>query len=106
MPTIGGRSFSLSLPEVDIPRIPYLAQGTVIPANYGNFLAMLGDNQREAEVVSPLSTMKQALTEALAEVGGAGPKEITLYTYLYPNSAAYHREVINIVNAEARNRGV
>lgn len=106
VPTIGGRSFSLSLPEVDLPRIPYLAQGTVIPANYGNFLAMLGDNQREAEVVSPLSTMKQALTEALAEAGGAGPKEITLYTYLYPNSAAYHREVINIVNAEARNRGV
>ena len=106
VPTIGGRSFSLSLPEVDLPRIPYLAQGTVIPANYGNFLAMLGDNQREAEVVSPLSTMKQALTEALAEAGGTGPKEITLYTYLYPNSAAYHREVINIVNAEARNRGV
>lgn len=106
VPTIGGRSFSLSLPEVNIPRIPYLAQGTVIPANYGNFLAMLGDNQREAEVVSPLSTMKQALTEALAESGGAGPKELVVYTYLYPNSAAYHREVINIVNAEARNRGV
>ena len=106
VPTIGGRSFSLSLPEVNIPRIPYLAQGTVIPANYGNFLAMLGDNKREAEVVSPVSTMKQAMIEALAESGGAGPKELVVYTYLYPNSAAYHREVINIVNAEARNRGV
>lgn len=105
VPTIGGRSFSLSLPEVDLPRIPYLAQGTVIPANYGNFLAMLGDNKREAEVVSPVSTMKQAMLEALAESGGTGPKELVVYTYLYPNSAAYHREVINIVNADARNKG-
>ena len=30
---------------------------------------MLGDKTREAEVVSPLSTMKQALMEALAESG-------------------------------------
>jgi hypothetical protein len=66
---------------------------------------MLGDNKREAEVVSPVSTMKQAMLEALAESGGAGPKELVVYTYLYPNSAAYHREVINIVNADARNKG-
>lgn len=106
VPGIGGKSFHLDLGTIDLPRIPYLAQGTVIPANYGNFLAMLGDNKREAEVVSPISTMKQAMLEALAEAGGNGPKEITLYTYLYPNSAAYHREVINIVNEDARNRGV
>lgn len=105
VPGIGGRSFHLDLDSVDIPRIPYLAQGTVVPANYGNFLAMLGDNKREAEVVSPVSTMKQAMLEALAESGGTGPKELVVYTYLYPNSAAYHREVINIVNADARNKG-
>ena len=105
VPTIGGKSFSVDLPDIDLPRIPYLAQGTVIPANYGNFLAMLGDNKRETEVVSPISTMKQAMLEALAEAGGNGPKEITLYTYLYPNSAAFNREVISIVNADAANRG-
>ena len=105
VPGIGGNSFHIDLSAVHIPSIPYLAQGTVIPANYGNFLAMLGDNKREAEVVSPVSTMKQAMLEALAEAGTA-PKEITVYTYLYPNSAAYHREVINIVNEDARNRGV
>ena len=31
------------------------------------FAAILGDNNRETEVVSPLSTMKQALKEALEE---------------------------------------
>lgn len=50
--------------------IPKLATGTVVPANYGEFAAILGDNKRETEVVSPLSTMKQALIEALAESGG------------------------------------
>lgn len=51
-------------------QIPKLATGTVVPANYGEFAAILGDNKRETEVVSPLSTMKQALIEALAESGG------------------------------------
>jgi hypothetical protein len=46
--------------------LPALAKGTVIPANYGNFAAILGDNRKEPEVVSPLSTMKQAVLEALA----------------------------------------
>ena len=105
VPEIGGETFGFNLSMIDIPELPYLAKGTVVPANYGEFLAVLGDNKREAEVVSPLSTIKKAVAEAMAESGGAGPKEITLYTYLYPNSAAYHREIINIVNADARNRG-
>lgn len=105
VPEIGGQSFGLNLDQIDIPEIPYLAQGTVVPANYGNFLAVLGDNKREAEVVSPLSTIKKAVMEANAESGGASPKEIVIYTYLYPNSAAYHREVVKIVNDDKRNRG-
>lgn len=32
--------------------IPKLATGTVVPASHGEFLAMLGDNKRETEVVS------------------------------------------------------
>jgi hypothetical protein len=56
---------------------PKFATGTVVPANYGEFLGVLGDNKRETEVVSPLSTMKQAMLEALAERGG-GNKDITI----------------------------
>lgn len=66
----------------DTPKIPHLATGAAIPANYGEFLAVLGDNKRETEVVSPLSTMKQAFMEALAESnfsGDSGEKEINLY---------------------------
>lgn len=49
-----------------ISSIPLLASGAVVPPN-NQFLAMLGDNKKETEIVSPLSTMKEALMEALAE---------------------------------------
>lgn len=61
-----GQDWHFSTPESP-PLIPKLATGTVVPANYGEFTAILGDNKREPEVVSPLSTMKQAVMEALAE---------------------------------------
>lgn len=58
--------------QLDEVHIPKLATGTYVPANYGEFLAVLGDNKREAEVVSPISAMKQAMAEVLAEYGGTG----------------------------------
>lgn len=61
--------------------IPQLATGTVIPANYGRFAAILGDNKREPEVVSPLSIMKQAVLDALAE-NGSQKQPITIPIYL------------------------
>lgn len=60
------------VPAISYPQIPKLATGTYVPANYGEFLAVLGDNKREAEVVSPISAMKQAMAEVLAEYGGMG----------------------------------
>ena len=101
----GGETFGFDIPNIDLPEIPRLATGTVVPANYGNFLAVLGDNKRETEVVSPLSTIKKAVAEAMAESGGNSPKEIVLYTYLYPNSSAFHREVIKVVNSDKARRG-
>ena len=41
---------------------------------------MLGDNKTETEIVSPLSTMKQAMIEAMQEAGFSG--NITINTYL------------------------
>ena len=54
------------------PKIPRLATGTVVPANYGEFTAVLGDNKRDPEIVSPIPAMKQAFLEALAESGITG----------------------------------
>lgn len=69
----------VALPRISQADIPRLARGTVVPQNR-EFLAVLGDNKRETEVVSPLSTMKQAVLEALREAGGEGqPIEVKLY---------------------------
>lgn len=64
-----------TIPEVHLPR---LASGTVVPPRAGEFAAILGDNKRETEVVSPISTMKQALKEALSDFGGIGGGDIHL----------------------------
>ena len=71
VPLIGGKSFGFNIPKISEVSIPRLAQGSVIPPNR-EFLAVLGDNKQETEVVSPLSTMKQAMMEALQEAGGFG----------------------------------
>ncbi len=49
--------------------IPGYAKGTVVPPNRPH-LAWFGDNTREPEVVSPVSTMKTAFMEAMVEMGG------------------------------------
>lgn len=59
----------IDIGHLDTVSLPRLATGTVVPANFGEFAAILGDNRRETEVVSPLSTMKQAFMEALEESG-------------------------------------
>ena len=67
VPLIGGETFGLNITPLVAKQIPHLAQGTVIPPNMSNFLAMLGDNNKETEVVSPLSTIEQALRNVLSE---------------------------------------
>lgn len=81
VPKIGGSTWGFTIPTITAPQIPYLAKGTVVPRNAGEFAAILGDNKRETEVVSPLSTMKQAMMDALRESGNNGgnsPQYITL----------------------------
>ena len=73
----GGRSAYPMSAYAAVPyRMPMLATGTVVPPRAGMFAAILGDNNRETEVVSPLSTMKQALKEALAESNISGGNQI------------------------------
>ena len=69
---------------INIPKIPKLAQGAVIPPNK-EFMAVLGDNTKEHEIVSPISTMKQAFTEAILEMGGTGQTTKEEHYYLDEN---------------------
>lgn len=51
--------------------IPGYATGQVIPRTMKKHLAILGDNPTETEVVSPLSTIEQAVINAMAKVNGS-----------------------------------
>ncbi len=75
VPLAGGQHFGFNVSSMKLPR---LATGTVVPRQAGEFAAILGDNNREAEVVSPLSTIKQALLEALKEAGAGLGGDIQL----------------------------
>lgn len=77
----GYSSLGFNLGYWQAPQIPYLAQGTVVPPNK-EFLAMLGDNKREPEVVSPISTIEQAVKNAMSQMGSTS-KEITIKVPLY-----------------------
>ena len=101
-----GQDWHFSMPDKPplIPRIPALATGTVVPANYGEFLAVLGDNKRETEVVSPLSTMKQAFLEAMAESNISGnDKDINLTINL--DGEVIFKDVVNRNNAHYKRFG-
>ena len=50
------------------PEIPALARGAVLPANKP-FLAMVGDQTNGTNVEAPLETIKQALSEVMAQQG-------------------------------------
>lgn len=65
-----GRSVAepYSLMAATPENIPYLARGTVTRPN-NPFLAVVGDNPTEPEIVSPLSTIEQAVRNV---VGGGG----------------------------------
>lgn len=49
--------------------LPYLARGTVTRPN-SPFMAVIGDNPQEPEIVSPLSTIRQAVRDVVGEGGG------------------------------------
>ncbi len=79
--------------------LPALATGTVVPANYGRFAAILGDNKKEPEVVSPLSTMKQAVLEALAMQGNQKqPVTINISLDTRNGKRLLTKEVIDDIN--------
>ena len=66
VPYWGGTHVGFDIPHIPMPK---LATGTVVPANYGEFAAILGDNKREPEVVSPISAIEQAVENVLNRRG-------------------------------------
>ena len=78
--SVDSNGFSGISGSFKLPKNGY-ARGTVVPPNRPH-LAWFGDNTQEPEIVSPVSTMKQAFTEAMAEMGGMGQTTKEEHYYL------------------------
>ena len=66
IPGLGGKSIGFNLKTVSAPKIPYLAQGAVLPANKP-FLAVVGDQRHGTNVEAPLATIQQAVAQVTGE---------------------------------------
>lgn len=84
-----------SLASMDIPAY---ATGQVIPRSMKQHLAIMGDNNQETEVVSPLSTIKKAnkesLLEVLSELGVSGGSAAGGNTYQFSVDGRVFFEII------------
>lgn len=103
--TYSGSAYPMSTYAAVPYKMPMLATGTVVPPRAGMFAAILGDNNRETEVVSPLSTMKQALKEALAESNMSSGNQIAK-AELILDGTKFGQLVVKFGNNEKNRVGV
>ena len=100
VPGIGGETFGFNLGNINIPEIPHLATGAVIPPN-SEFLAVLGDQKRGTNIEAPLDTIKQAVAEVLAAKGSggmSGPLTIPIYLNTRRGLRLLSTEIIDDIN--------
>ena len=97
------KAADVEVPEYNIPELQGYARGTVVPPNRPH-LAWFGDNTKEPEVVSPISTLKQSFKEAMLEMGGSfgsGNTEVILEI----DGREFGRAVVEQGNKETRRIG-
>lgn len=63
-----------SMQLANLPTVPYLAQGAVIPPNR-EFLAVLGDQRSGTNIEAPEATLRKIMAEVLAEYGRSAPEQ-------------------------------
>ena len=101
VPVFGGKSWSMSIQTLREVKLPRLATGTVVPKQAGEFAAILGDNNRETEVVSPLSTIRQALREEL----DSSERDVNVYIVAEGDEAGFMRYIKYSYDKESQRIG-
>lgn len=94
VPLVGGKGFN-------IPTIPKLAQGGYFPANQPQ-LAIVGDNTREPEIVTPESKIYDQVRNAIRDSGGTGKQEIEMTIYVKYEDG---KTIIKKINQEQIDEG-
>lgn len=75
VPGIGGGKFGFNIPRLQSISIPRLYEGGFFKANQPT-LAMVGDNKRQAEIVSPMNKMEEAFENVLNRRGLGDNQEL------------------------------
>lgn len=70
VPGIGGDTFGFNIPLIQVPQLPYLANGAVIPPN-APFAAILGDQRHGTNIEAPLSTIQEAVALVMEDYAAA-----------------------------------
>ena len=71
VPVFGGKSFDINIPKVKSVKIPYLAQGAVIPPN-APFMAVLGDQRHGNNIETPEDLLRKVVREETGRGNGNG----------------------------------
>ena len=77
VPFIGGKGINPNIKPLKEFQIPRLAQGAVIPANR-EFLAVLGDQKRGANIEAPADLIRQIVREEVGQASGSTHVTIVL----------------------------
>lgn len=93
-----------SLAAITAQDLPHLARGTVTRPN-NPFLAVVGDNPTEQEIIAPLSTIRQAVGEAMSANGGGGFGPITIPITLELDGTILARKMYTYNAGETARRG-
>ena len=73
---LGKKPFDF-ISTIDVPQIPKLATGAVIPPNK-EFLAMLGDQKSGTNIEAPLDTITQAFRDVMSSYNGVQQGDIVI----------------------------
>lgn len=108
IPFVNIPKLSIEIPGVPdfgglVPTIPKLATGTVVPPNR-EFLAVLGDNTKEHEIVAPESAIKAMVKEAMAELGVSKDRQ-AVPVILMLDRRELGRAVVEVGEEEAKRVG-
>lgn len=99
----GGNRTRSAIPSATSFDVPHLARGTVTRPN-NPFLAVVGDNPTEQEIIAPLSTIRQAVGEAMSANGGFGGNVRVTVTF-NGDLAPLIRQLQPMIVAETDRRG-
>ena len=92
--------------QTSLDNYPAFATGGVVPPN-NPFLAVLGDNRTETEVVSPLSTIEEAVTRAMSGQRQSGVSTSRpLVVNLIMDGQKLARAAVPYLDAETTRAGV